>query len=62
MDWATLVQRRVKTGPVAEGGWSVFHTSWSGTDMINPAGHVFLRGTGKNGAPGGPDSWDVNRE
>ena len=56
MDWATLVQRRVKTGPVEEGGWSVFHTSWSGADMINPAGHVFLRGNGKNAAPGWPDS------
>ena len=56
MDWATLVQRRVKTAPIAEGGWNVFHTSWSGNDMINPAGHVFLRGNGKSAAPGWPDS------
>ena len=38
MDWATLVQRRAKTDPVAQGGWSIFHTSWSGLDMVNPAG------------------------
>ena len=33
--------------PVEQGGWNIFHTSWAGTDMINPAGHVFLRGNGK---------------
>ncbi|MDR3530891.1 MAG: ABC transporter substrate-binding protein [Rhodopila sp.] len=56
MDWATLVQRRVKTEPVGQGGWSIFHTSWAGLDMINPAGHIFLRGNGKAAAPGWPDS------
>jgi peptide/nickel transport system substrate-binding protein len=56
MDWATLVQRRVKTEPVEQGGWSIYHTSWSGLDMINPAGHVFLRGNGKAAAPGWPES------
>ena len=56
MDWATLVQRRVKTDPVEQGGWSIFHTSWAGLDMMNPAGHVFLRGNGKAAAPGWPDS------
>lgn len=56
MDWATLVQRRVKTDPVAQGGWSVFHTSWAGNDMVNPAGHIFLRANGKSAAPGWPDS------
>lgn len=56
MDWATLVQRRVKTDPVEQGGWSIFHTSWAGLDVMNPAGHVFLRGNGKAAAPGWPDS------
>jgi peptide/nickel transport system substrate-binding protein len=56
MDWATLVGRRVKTDPVAQGGWSIFHTSWSGLDTINPAGHIFLRGNGKAAAPGWPIS------
>jgi peptide/nickel transport system substrate-binding protein len=56
MDWATLVGRRVKTDPVAQGGWSIFHTSWSGLDTINPAGHIFLRGNGKAAAPGWPTS------
>jgi len=56
MDWATLVQRRTKKEPVAQGGWSIFHTSWSGTDHLNPVGHVFLRGNGANAAPGWPTS------
>lgn len=56
MDWATLVQRRAKTDPVEQGGWSMFHTSWSGLDQINPAGHIFLRGNGKAAAPGWPTS------
>jgi peptide/nickel transport system substrate-binding protein len=56
MDWATLVQRRAKTEPVEQGGWSIFHTGWSGLDMINPAGHVFLRGNGKAATVGWPTS------
>jgi peptide/nickel transport system substrate-binding protein len=56
MDWATLVGRRVKMDPVEHGGWSIFHTSWSGLDMINPAGHIFLRGNGRAAAPGWPSS------
>jgi peptide/nickel transport system substrate-binding protein len=54
MDWATLVQRRAKMEPVEQGGWSIFHTSWSGLDQINPAGHIFLRGNGKAASPGWP--------
>jgi peptide/nickel transport system substrate-binding protein len=56
MDWATLVQRRIKTEPVEQGGWSIFQTSWSGLDQFNPAGHVFLRANGRNAAPGWPTS------
>src|SRR5271165_1284569 len=56
MDWATLVQRRAKTDPVEQGGWSLFHTSWNGLDMLTPAGHIFLRGNGRNAAPGWPSS------
>ena len=56
MDWATLVQRRAKMDPVEQGGWSIFHTGWSGLDMTTPAGHVFLRGNGKAAAVGWPSS------
>jgi peptide/nickel transport system substrate-binding protein len=53
-DWGTVVQRRASQKPVAEGGWSVFNTFWTGLDQLNPAGHVFLRGQGK---PGGQPGW-----
>jgi peptide/nickel transport system substrate-binding protein len=56
MDWATLVQRRVKMDPVEQGGWSIFQTSWSGLDQFNPAGHVFIRGNGRAASPGWPES------
>ncbi len=56
MDWASSIARRFKTGTPEEGGWSIFQTSWAGTDQINPAGHVFLRGNGKDAAPGWPVS------
>ena len=52
MDWATLVQRRAKMDPVEQGGWSIFHTSWSGLDHDQsrrprvPAGQRQGRGAG----------------
>jgi peptide/nickel transport system substrate-binding protein len=36
-DWATLVQRRARREPPAQGGWNMFHTTWNGLDAINPA-------------------------
>jgi len=56
MDWASLVQRRTKKEPVEQGGWSIYHTSWSGVDQMNPVGHVFLRGNGKDATVGWPTS------
>ena len=56
MDWATLVQRRVKMDSPDQGGWSVFHTFWSGLDQFSPAANVYLRGNGKDAQPGWPTS------
>ncbi len=56
MDWATVVQRRIKQDPVDQGGWSIFQTSWGGVDQFNPAVHAFLRGNGKDGIMGWPIS------
>lgn len=50
MDWASSITRRFKNGPPADGGWSIFQTSWAGTDHLNPAGHGFMRGNGKDAA------------
>ncbi len=56
MDWGTLVQRRAKTDPLEKGGWSVFQTNSQGPGMATPADHFFLRGNGREAAPGWPVS------
>jgi peptide/nickel transport system substrate-binding protein len=54
MDWGSVVSRRAKKDPPDQGGWNVFFTGWSGTDMFNPAGHLSLRGNGANSWFGWP--------
>lgn len=56
MDWTTLVERRIKTEPVEQGGWSLFVINDNGINEINPAGHLWLRGNGREGPPGWPTS------
>ena len=53
-DWGSVVQRRASRKPPAEGGWSVFFTSFNGIDQFTPAGHLGLRGNGTNGWFGWP--------
>jgi len=55
-DWGTMLQRVAKTDPVDQGGWSAFHTFWSGLDQLNPAVHAYLRGNGRDAARGWPTS------
>jgi peptide/nickel transport system substrate-binding protein len=45
-DWGTVIQRRASQEPVERGGWSVFHSTWSGADVVNPAIHMNLRANG----------------
>jgi peptide/nickel transport system substrate-binding protein len=54
-DWGTLVQRRAKKEPPSQGGWSMFHTTWSGLDMINPILIQPLRANGSGAWFGWPD-------
>jgi peptide/nickel transport system substrate-binding protein len=54
-DWGTLVQRRASTEPVEKGGWSMFHTTWNGIDMVNPIGTQVLRANGARAFFGWPD-------
>jgi peptide/nickel transport system substrate-binding protein len=55
-DWGSVLQRIAKTDPVEHGGWSVFHTYWSGLDEFDPAVHTYLRGNGKASSRGWPTS------
>jgi peptide/nickel transport system substrate-binding protein len=56
VDWATAMQRRAKPDPVEQGGWSVFHTGWGGAEEVNPVSNIWLRGNGRDAAPGWPSS------
>jgi peptide/nickel transport system substrate-binding protein len=48
-DWGTVVQRRTSKEPVEKGGWSIFHTWFSGGFIINPVVTAPFRGQGANG-------------
>ncbi len=56
LDWGTVLTRRTSKAPVDAGGWSVFFTSWAGSDMLTPAGHISLRGNGADAWFGWPDA------
>lgn len=49
MDWQTLVGRRANQGPVDQGGWNIFHTTWVNADMLNPVSNQGVNGRGKVG-------------
>ena len=52
VEFNAMLQRRNRKGPVSEGGWSAFVTNWAGSDWLNPAGHIALRGNGEAGYAG----------
>jgi peptide/nickel transport system substrate-binding protein len=45
-DWGSFIGRRGNRGAPDKGGWSVFHTLWSGADTLNPALHPLIRANG----------------
>ena len=55
-DWGTLVSRRASQEPVEKGGWSTFCTSALGNQLANPIANNMIRGAGKQGWFGWPDS------
>jgi peptide/nickel transport system substrate-binding protein len=55
-DWGMVLQRLAKPDPVGQGGWSAFHTYWSGLDQLNPAVNGSLRANGRAGGRGWPTS------
>ena len=55
-DWGSVLQRLAKQDPVDQGGWSLFHTYWSGLDEFDPAVHTYIRANGKAASRGWPSS------
>jgi peptide/nickel transport system substrate-binding protein len=56
VDWTTIVQRRPKMDPPSAGGWNMYCIMDNGVNQLNPAGHLLMRGNGKDAAPGWPTS------
>lgn len=48
-DWGSVVQRRAIKAPVEKGGWSVFHTWFTGGFILNPVVSAPFRGQGARG-------------
>jgi peptide/nickel transport system substrate-binding protein len=40
-DWASMALTRVSRGPVAQGGWNMFHTFWAAIDVAVPTNILF---------------------
>jgi peptide/nickel transport system substrate-binding protein len=49
IDFQSLFGRRAKMDPPSQGGWNMFHTTWSNVDLANPIVNVGVNGKGKNG-------------
>jgi peptide/nickel transport system substrate-binding protein len=45
-DWGTVVQRRASRQPPDKGGWNVFFTYLNGTNNLDPASQLGIRGNG----------------
>jgi peptide/nickel transport system substrate-binding protein len=56
MDWGSVIRRLGSREPPERGGWNAYFSSWAGLDHINPAGHLVLRGNGRSGFVGWPES------
>jgi peptide/nickel transport system substrate-binding protein len=57
MDWSTLVSRRAEKKPPAEGGWNIFHTTWSFELLFSPAIN-----RGFDGCEGAWFGWNCNEQ
>jgi peptide/nickel transport system substrate-binding protein len=60
-DWGTVIQRRASREPVEKGGWSALCTGFSSFDFADPAGHVLVRGNGKDAWFGWPTIPELER-
>ena len=56
MDFGTLVRRRMSKESPDKGGWNVFFTILDGLFNDTPATNYAIRGNGKSGLEGWPDS------
>jgi peptide/nickel transport system substrate-binding protein len=56
MDFGTMLRRRASKEPRDKGGWNIFFTFNDGVFVDNPAANNMIRGDGKSGLEGWPNS------
>jgi peptide/nickel transport system substrate-binding protein len=54
-DWGTLITRRTSKEPIDKGGWNLFHTWTTTTDLSTPALNALVRGNGDKAWFGWPN-------
>jgi peptide/nickel transport system substrate-binding protein len=55
-EWTSVVARRAKREPPAQGGWNVLFTWWPASELGNPAVHPGVSGAGDGAWFGWPQS------
>jgi peptide/nickel transport system substrate-binding protein len=61
MDWQSVVARRAKKDPPAQGGWNAMITSWVSADILNPVSTAFLNASCDKAPFGWPCDAELER-
>jgi peptide/nickel transport system substrate-binding protein len=61
MDWNTVVSRRAKKDPPAQGGWNIFLTAWLAPDVWNPLANAALGAAGDKSWFGWPSDEQIEK-
>ena len=61
MDWNTVVTRRAKKDPPAQGGWNIFCTAWVAPDIWNPIANPAVGAMGEKSWFGWPSDGEIEK-
>jgi peptide/nickel transport system substrate-binding protein len=61
MDWNSVVSRRAKKEPPAQGGWNIFCTAWVAPDICNPLANAAIGGAGEKSWFGWPSDAELEK-
>jgi len=61
MDWNTVVTRRAKKDPIAQGGWNMFCTAWVAPDIWNPLANPAVGALGEKSWFGWPSDAELEK-
>jgi peptide/nickel transport system substrate-binding protein len=61
MDWNTVVSRRAKKDPPAQGGWNIFCTAWVAPDIWNPLANAAVGAAGEKSWFGWPSDEQLEK-